>query len=32
VDKTIQRMGGSFMLANTASGGLAAHFKLKKAR
>lgn len=32
VDKTIQRMGGSFMLANTASGGLAAHFKLKRAR
>lgn len=32
VDKTIQRMGGSFMLANTGSGGLAAHFKLKRAR
>lgn len=32
VDKTIQRMGGSFMLANTASGGLAAHFKLKRAQ
>lgn len=31
VDKTIQRMGGSFTLANSPSGGLAAHIKLKLA-
>lgn len=30
VDKTIQRMGGMFSLANTASGGLAAHIKLRR--
>ncbi len=30
VDKTVQRMGGSFALANTTSGGLAAHIKLQK--
>ncbi|MES2413621.1 MAG: ATP-binding protein [Pseudomonadota bacterium] len=30
VDKTIQRMGGIFGLANTASGGLAAHIKLRR--
>ena len=29
VEKTIQRMGGVFGLANTASGGLAAHIKLR---
>jgi len=29
VEKTIQRMGGKFSLANTASGGLAAHIKLR---
>jgi two-component system osmolarity sensor histidine kinase EnvZ len=29
VEKTIQRMGGIFGLANTASGGLAAHIKLR---
>jgi two-component system, OmpR family, osmolarity sensor histidine kinase EnvZ len=32
VDKTVQRMGGIFALANTASGGLAAHIKLQRAR
>jgi two-component system osmolarity sensor histidine kinase EnvZ len=32
VDKTVQRMGGIFALANTTSGGLAAHVKLQKAR
>ena len=32
VDKTVQRMGGIFALANTASGGLAAHIKLQKPR
>jgi two-component system, OmpR family, osmolarity sensor histidine kinase EnvZ len=32
VDKTVQRMGGMFALANTASGGLAAHIKLRKGR
>jgi two-component system osmolarity sensor histidine kinase EnvZ len=32
VDKTVQRMGGVFALANTASGGLAAHIKLRKAK
>jgi two-component system, OmpR family, osmolarity sensor histidine kinase EnvZ len=32
VDKTVQRMGGMFAIANTASGGLAAHIKLRKAR
>lgn len=31
VDKTIQRMGGTFTLANTSSGGLAAHIKLRRA-
>jgi two-component system osmolarity sensor histidine kinase EnvZ len=31
VDKTVQRMGGVFALANTGSGGLAAHIKLQKA-
>ena len=30
VDKTVQRMGGIFALANTASGGLAAHIKLQR--
>ena len=30
VEKTIQRMGGVFGLANTASGGLAAHIKLRR--
>jgi two-component system, OmpR family, osmolarity sensor histidine kinase EnvZ len=32
VDKTVQRMGGIFALANTTSGGLAAHIKLQKPR
>ena len=32
VDKTVQRMGGNFALANTASGGLAAHIKLQRPR
>jgi two-component system, OmpR family, osmolarity sensor histidine kinase EnvZ len=31
VEKTVQRMGGMFALANTVSGGLAAHIKLRKA-
>ena len=31
VDKTIQRMGGVFTLANTSSGGLAAHIRLHNA-
>jgi two-component system, OmpR family, osmolarity sensor histidine kinase EnvZ len=31
VDKTVQRMGGVFALANAASGGLAAHVKLRRA-
>ncbi len=30
VEKTVQRMGGIFALANTTSGGLAAHIKLQK--
>ena len=30
VDKTVQRMGGVFVLANTSTGGLAAHIKLRK--
>lgn len=30
VDKTVQRMGGIFALANTTSGGLAAHIKLQR--
>ena len=30
VEKTIQRMGGVFDLANTSSGGLAAHIKLRR--
>ena len=32
VDKTVQRMGGIFALANTTSGGLAAHIKLQRPR
>jgi two-component system, OmpR family, osmolarity sensor histidine kinase EnvZ len=32
VEKTVQRMGGMFALVNTASGGLAAHIKLRKAK
>src|SRR3569832_2013883 len=32
VDKTVQRMGGIFALANTTSGGLAAHVKLQRSR
>jgi two-component system osmolarity sensor histidine kinase EnvZ len=32
VDKTVQRMGGSFALANSSSGGLAAHIKLQAAK
>ena len=31
VEKTIQRMGGRFVLANATSGGLAAHIKLPRA-
>ncbi|WP_325343875.1 sensor histidine kinase [Xylophilus sp.] len=31
VDKTVQRMGGVFALANTSSGGLAAHLQLRRA-
>ncbi|MDD0837731.1 ATP-binding protein [Curvibacter sp. HBC61] len=31
VNKTVQRMGGMFMLANSSSGGLAAHIKLQRA-
>lgn len=31
VDKTVQRMGGSFVLANSATGGLAAHIQLHSA-
>ncbi|MFM9880211.1 MAG: ATP-binding protein [Burkholderiaceae bacterium] len=31
VEKTIQRLGGAFTLANTNSGGLAAHIKLQRA-
>jgi two-component system, OmpR family, osmolarity sensor histidine kinase EnvZ len=31
VDKTVQRMGGVFALANSTSGGLAAHIKLQRA-
>ncbi|MFI5446290.1 ATP-binding protein [Polaromonas sp. UC242_47] len=30
VEKTMQRMGGVFALANTSSGGLAAHIKLRR--
>ncbi len=30
VEKTVHRMGGMFSLANTASGGLAAHIKLRR--
>ena len=30
VEKTVQRMGGVFDLANTSSGGLAAHIKLRR--
>jgi two-component system osmolarity sensor histidine kinase EnvZ len=32
VDKTVQRMGGIFALANTTSGGLAAHIKLQRSK
>lgn len=32
VDKTVQRMGGVFALANTTTGGLAAHIKLQRPR
>lgn len=32
VEKTIQRMGGAFVLSNASSGGLAAHIKLRRAR
>ena len=32
VDKTVQRMGGIFSLANTTTGGLTAHIKLQHAR
>ena len=32
MDKTVQRMGGSFALANSSSGGLAAHIKLQAAK
>ncbi len=32
VDKTVQRMGGTFSLANGGTGGLAAHIKLHQAR
>ena len=31
VDKTVQRMGGAFALANGSSGGLAAHIRLRAA-
>jgi two-component system osmolarity sensor histidine kinase EnvZ len=31
VDKTVQRMGGVFALANSASGGLVAHIQLRRA-
>ena len=31
VDKTVQRMGGAFALANSSSGGLAAHIRLRAA-
>ena len=32
VDKTVQRMGGIFVLANSSPGGLAAHIQLHRAR
>ena len=32
VDKTVQRMGGTFVLANSSSGGLAAHIRLHAAK
>ncbi len=32
VDKTVQRMGGMFALANSSSGGLAAHIQLERGR
>jgi two-component system, OmpR family, osmolarity sensor histidine kinase EnvZ len=32
VDKTVQRMGGSFALQNSSSGGLAAHIKLRQVK
>ena len=31
VEKAVQRMGGSFELANAADGGLVAHIRLKRA-
>jgi two-component system osmolarity sensor histidine kinase EnvZ len=31
VEKTVLRMGGTFVLSNTSSGGLAAHIKLQRA-
>ena len=31
VEKTVARMGGTFVLSNTSSGGLAAHLKLQRA-
>jgi two-component system osmolarity sensor histidine kinase EnvZ len=31
VDKTVQRMGGIFALANSTSGGLVAHVQLQRA-
>jgi two-component system osmolarity sensor histidine kinase EnvZ len=32
VDKTVQRMGGTFVLANSSTGGLAAHIKLHEGK
>lgn len=32
VDKTVQRMGGTFVLTNSSTGGLAAHIKLHEAK
>jgi len=32
VDKTVQRMGGTFVLANSSTGGLAAHVKLHQVK
>jgi two-component system osmolarity sensor histidine kinase EnvZ len=32
VDKTVQRLGGKFELANSSTGGLAAHIKLHQAK
>jgi len=31
VDKTVQRMGGTFVLANSSTGGLSAHIRLQRA-